>query len=260
MSRFGRGLRSRKKAAEADTEVTRIADEANLWWTRRDFVQHAVVITRQPGSVDPAKDAAACAGGPVAGAPGWATPPGTGGHPGGAARSARTDTPPSTPPASHERAADPLAGRSFAEVFTTESLFAEPSAPRGPYAPGAAVNVPTGRPGSAGAAAGTAGLPGRPGAPAGATSTAPRTAPTEPAPELPRLRRRPLAVNHPLIHALGHLDLGREATWADIQLAYRTKAKQAHPDVTGDDGQTMSLLNAAYTELRDGRSYGLFDD
>ena len=43
-AKFGRGRRSRRKADEPD-DTTSISDEANLWWTRRDFVQHAVVRT-----------------------------------------------------------------------------------------------------------------------------------------------------------------------------------------------------------------------
>jgi hypothetical protein len=231
---FGRGLRGRKKAAEAGEEVAQIANEANLWWTRRDFVQHAVVRTRRPaaavGANTPADDLTA----PAADAPGWGPPPDTAGTPAaGPARGGRAGTPPTAPPGSRERAGpDPLAGRSFAEVFTTESLFAEPPAPR---AAGRATSTST------------------------VTATAPVTAPAQPAPEPPRARRRPLAANHPLVEPLEQLGLGREATWADIQLAYRTKAKLAHPDVTGDDGERMALLNAAYNALRDGRSYGLFD-
>lgn len=94
---FGKGLRGRRKP-ETEDEVAQIADEANLWWTRRDFVQNPVVRTRT-------------------------TPP-----PAPAPRPAAVEAAPVVDPA--------LSGRGFNEVFTTESLFgrAPATAPTGPAA------------------------------------------------------------------------------------------------------------------------------
>jgi curved DNA-binding protein CbpA len=45
-----------------------------------------------------------------------------------------------------------------------------------------------------------------------------------------------------------------------VQQAYRARAKAAHPDRTGDDGEAMAELNATYASLRNGWRYGLFGD
>lgn len=45
-----------------------------------------------------------------------------------------------------------------------------------------------------------------------------------------------------------------------MQQAYRRLAKEAHPDRTGDDGEAMADLNAAYNALREARRYGVFGD
>lgn len=203
---FGKGLRGRRKP-EVEEDVAQIADEANLWWTRRDFVQNPVVRTRStPAATRPAAPAPAAA--PVV---------------------------------------DPtLHGKAFSEVFTTESLFGRDAPPRPPAAPGG----PT-----------TATAPG-PAPTAAPTDRA--AAPAEPAPQAPadaasrRPRRIPL--NHPLFPALLRLGLDAEATWHDVQQSYRRLAKEAHPDRTGDNGEAMADLNAAYTALREARRYGMFGD
>jgi hypothetical protein len=192
---FGRGLRGRRPKPEVEDEVTQIADEANLWWTRRDFVQNPVVRTRTAPTARP-------------------TPP--------------------APPAPAAPVVDPtLRGQAFAQVFTTESLFGReteaPPAPRpspsAPPAPAPDTHAP----------------------PTDASITAPR----------PRTR---VPLNHPLFPALVHLGLGADASWHDVQHAYRRLAKDAHPDHSGDDGEAMATLNAAYMALRDARRYGMFGD
>lgn len=173
---FGKGLRSRKKAD--DGEVAPIADEANLWWTRRDFVQHAVINTRPLGVTT------------------------------------------RRPPIAHDDAVvDPaLEGRSFSEVFSTESLFVASQPPPRPSTADVSASQPESR------------------------------------------TRHRIAMNHPLAAALVTLGLGRDASWADVQHAYRALAKSAHPDHTHDNGEAMAAINAAYRALRDGRRYGVFDD
>ncbi len=181
---FGKGLRNRKKAEDA--EVAPIADEANLWWTRRDFVQHAVISTRPIGVT--------------------------------------TRPIPGRIPIVHDDAVlDPaLEGRSFSEVFSTESLF---------------VTSHT--------------LPQPP----------PRSSTADVSASQPENRTgHRIAVNHPLVAALVTLGLDRDASWGDVQHAYRALAKAAHPDRTHDNGEAMAAINAAYRALRDGRRYGLFDD
>ena len=177
---FGKGLRSRKKAD--DSEVAPIADEANLWWTRRDFVQHAVITTRPLGVTT------------------------------------RPD-PGRIPTVADDAVVDPaLEGRLFSEVFSTESLFvtSQPS-------------------------------------PRSSTADASASQPD-------RRTRHRIAVNHPLAAALVTLGLDRNASWPDVQHAYRALAKAAHPDHTHDNGEAMAAINAAYRALRDGRRYGVFDD
>jgi hypothetical protein len=169
--KLGRALRGRRKAA--DDETTSIADEANLWWTRRDFVQHAVVRTSS------GKDA-----------------PSIDGHTTGDANPADRST-----------------EGSFAMMFPTTSLY-EP-----------------------------------------ATVSPPPASPPPPSPQRARVPQ-----HHPLASALHCLGLDREASWADVQHAYRARAKEAHPDRTGDDGEAMAELNATYASLRNGWRYGLFGD
>lgn len=181
---FRKGLRNRKKAD--DGEVAPIADEANLWWTRRDFVQHAVISTRPLGAT---------------------TRPNPG----------------RIPIVRDDAVVDPaLEGRSFSEVFSTESLFVASQPPPRPPPRSSTADVSASQPES-------------------------------------RTRHR-IAVNHPLAAALVTLGLDRDASWADVQHAYRALAKAAHPDHTYDNGQAMAALNAAYRALRDGRRYGVFDD
>lgn len=175
-AKFGRGRRSRRKADERD-DTTSISDEANRWWTRGDFVQHAVVRTRS--------------------------------HP--------TDPTVPTETVEHkagvgDRAVDGLDRRPFSELFTTASLY-EPA------------------------------------------STEPPECPKTASPRQPLL-----APNHPLASALHCLGLDGEATWPDVQQAYRARAKRAHPDRSGDDGEAMAELNATYALLRNGWRYGLFGD
>jgi DnaJ domain len=198
---FGKGLRGRKKP-EATDEVAQIADEANLWWTRRDFVQHAVVRNRRTPETDPA---------PAVGRPAVDDP-------------GRDPTP---------------GGMSFSQVFTTESLFeGDPAAWQRPA--GAPRDATTG---------------------AAPRASTPSVEPPPPAaaPANPVARRR-LAANHPLVGPLETLGLDTDASWIDVQHAYRARAKEAHPDRTGDSGTAMAELNAAYTALRDGRRYGIFGD
>lgn len=204
---FGKGLRGRRKP-ETEDEVAQIADEANLWWTRRDFVQNPVVRTRT-------------------------TPP-----PAPAPRPAAVEAAPVVDPA--------LSGRGFNEVFTTESLFgrAPATAPTGP---------------AAGPTAATPATPAPPTAPAPHVDDAPTAAAPPPHAAPPRPRTR-LPLNHPLFPALLRLGLDAEATWPDVQQAYRRLAKEAHPDRTGDDGEAMADLNAAYNALREARRYGVFGD
>ena len=198
---FGKAFRGRRKPD--DGEVTQIADEANLWWTRRDFVQHAVVRTKRPtGTSQPAEPRPAA------------------------------DVAPDDPT---------LDGRSFSEVFTTASLFDGDARARPRPTPDATPD-PT-----------AAHHDGRTEAPA--TEAAPRAATA--AGSRPR-HRTPM--NHPLTPALVALGLDGDATWADVQHAYRAKAKEAHPDHSGDDGEAMAEINVSYTALRDGRRYGLFGD
>ena len=174
-SKFGKGRRGRPKADESN-EQSSISDEANLWWTRDDFVKHAVVRSRT--------------------------------HP--------------PPPLDAE--ADPRSGRSrdaphrsFSKMFPTETLYeAAPAAPVGP---------------------------------------APQFEPAEAASTRPRL-----TPNHPLASALHCLGLDSEATWSDVQHAYRARAKETHPDCSGDDGLAMARLNATYESLRVGRRDGLFGE
>lgn len=171
-SKFVRGLRGRSKTDEKNGP-TSLSDEANLWWTQRDFVQHAVV----PNRAHPAPPLDAEAG------------------------------------TRHPGSAEP-ADRSFSTMFPTESLY---------------------QPAPAAAAA--------PVDPAAAAST--------------RLRLTP---SHPLASALYCFGLDREATWSDVQRAYRARAKEAHPDRSGDDGIAMANLNETYESLRLGRRYGLFGE
>jgi hypothetical protein len=46
----------------------------------------------------------------------------------------------------------------------------------------------------------------------------------------------------------------RDAVLNDIPAFYRAAAKRAHPDITGDDGDTMARLNAARALLLNGRA------
>ncbi len=185
---FGKSVRGRRKADVE--EVASLADEANLWWTRRDFVQHAVVRTNKPEDIP---------------------------------RPKRTPDEPNIDPA--------LDGHAFSDVFTTESLFVTQS---------------------------------------GTPQTAPRQ-PDLKAPEplsevpIPPTRRPPalryrIPLNHPLTESLSALGLDGNATWSDVQHAYRAHAKTAHPDHTGDNGEAMASINAAHHALRDSRRYGFFGD
>lgn len=204
---FGKGLRGRRKP-EVEDDVAQIADEANLWWTRRDFVQNPVVRTRVAAP---------------------ASSPGT--------------TPPPRPAAEAAPVVDPaLAGRGFNEVFTTESLFGPAPAPADRPATAAADRMRAHRPRPEPAAAPMA-----------------ETAPTAPSGAAARPRPR-VPVNHPLFPALVRLGLAPEATWHDVQQAYRRLAKEAHPDRSGDGGEAMADLNAAYHALREARRYGIFGD
>ena len=185
---FGKSVRGRRKA-EVE-EVASLADEANLWWTRRDFVQHAVVRTNKPEDIP---------------------------HP----KPARDD--PIVDPA--------LDGHAFSEVFTTESLFvAENGTPRtAPRQPDLETPEPL------------------------------QEVPIPPSPRPAALRYR-IPLNHPLTESLTTLGLDGNATWSDVQQAFRALAKTAHPDHTGDNGEAMASINAAHSALRDSRRYGFFGD
>jgi hypothetical protein len=194
------GRRNRRPADEK-TETTTISDEASLWWTRGDFVKHAVIRQRS----------------------------GTGGTT--EERTRRTPSAAGSGPGRSPSVDRPTDGddRPFAERFPTESLYAP-----GPGAPRRAAT--------------------------GTHASRPQPMHEEPAPVVTAPARPRIAANHPLAGALHSLGLDGEATWSDVQQAYRARAKDAHPDRSGDDGEAMAELNATYASLRNGWRYGLFGD
>lgn len=56
-----------------------------------------------------------------------------------------------------------------------------------------------------------------------------------------------------------NLDLTRDADAAAIKAAYRRKAKNAHPDVAGDNGEKFRQLQVAYDVLRDPDKRAFYD-